>query len=356
MFTQVLSRLVLLILLAIPLGVSAEENFSSIVVFGDSLSDRGNLSAIIPVLKQYPYSGGFTNGDADEEVVVAVEVLAEELALPLEAANYLQRLPELIPMGNGTNFAVVAARARSSAMPAPGEPPSVPLIGQVKTFLYNYFNHPEEYGFDLDDALFVVFIGGNDIRDSRDEPYYRLAARIVREAVDEVEDVLELLAMYGVEHILVANAPDIGDIPETGWIGGPRLSKRATWLTRMFNWELKKTVRRIEYEIGLDIAEFNTFRFLRTILRHADKLGFTYTEQPCFLTFMSPDPMLVPPTFNTDVCKPEDHDFDLFVYFDEIHPAARIHELVGQAMAEAVKDAYSYGDEDEDEDEYEYGD
>ncbi len=337
MFRRVLYSIGLLVFLAVPLGVPAEEDFSSIFVFGDSLSDNGNMAnlafvGIIPemwFLLEEPYDLGFSNGPR------AVEVLARELDLPLYPSNHL-----IANMPEGTNFAIVAARAVTL-----GEPPTIDLPTQIQAFLH-FLNSQDEVDFYPEDALYVVFIGGNDIRYARDERDNRAAADMIIEAVTSVETALEALVSAGARHLLVANAPDIGGIPETHMIAdapGKRLfSKRATWLTRMFNWKLKQAVLRIEREFSIRIIEFNTFRFLRFILRNHEVFGFDNTKDACYLSFFEPVQ-----TYNPGICENET-DFARFVYFDEIHPTAKVHSLVGRAMVEAVEDEYS--------DEYRYND
>jgi len=82
------------------------------------------------------------------------------------------------------------------------------------------------------DALYVIFIGGNDIRDARDEADKKFAKAIIREAVEGAAGAVRALASAGAECILVANAPDIGAIPETGALGDRKFTKRTTNLTK----------------------------------------------------------------------------------------------------------------------------
>jgi len=44
MIRKTLIQAVLFVLLSLPLGVLADESFSGIYIFGDSLSDNGNLA------------------------------------------------------------------------------------------------------------------------------------------------------------------------------------------------------------------------------------------------------------------------------------------------------------------------
>ena len=310
-----LIRGMLLVFLCVPVRGSAEETFSDIFIFGDSLSDNGNLAAVpgFEFLSMFPYDDGFSNGPR------AVEVLAESLDLDADPSLHLVRLDPV-----GTNFAVAGARAVTL-----GLPPTIDLPTQIGVFLLS------RRGIAPADALYVVFIGGNDIRDARDEPDKHAARAIIREAVEGAADAIRALAGAGAERILVANAPDIGTFPETRALGDRKFAKRATKLTKSFNKRLAKAVRNVERDFDLEILDFDTYRFHRFIRKHGVRLGlFTNTDDACFFTFLG--------MFNPE-CE-FGANFDSFVFFDEIHPTAKVHQLAGEAMLEVVLDADDDGD------------
>jgi len=316
MFQQVLYRIILLVFLSMSGSVLAHENFSNIYIFGDSLSDNGNLVEFPQAgfLNYSPYDQGFSNG------LRAVEVLAEELGLPAEPSKHLTSA--IGPVG--TNFAVAGARAVTL-----GVAPTIDLPTQINTFLFS------RGGVAPSDALYVVFIGGNDIRDARDTYDDSTAADIITEASGGVADALRDLASFGAQHILLVNVTDIGAIPETNLlaeaIGDADLIKRTTKLTKMFNKQVKKAAHRIEHEFDLNIIRFNAFRFFQLIVENSEELGFTNNEDACFST----ETLL---TTGLAVYHPDCSIFDIdsFVFFDEIHPTAQTHQLIGQAMAEVV--------------------
>ena len=88
-------------------------------------------------------------------------------------------------------------------------PPTIDLPTQIGAFLFS------RGGVAPADALYVIFIGGNDIRDARDVAEKQVAKAIIREAVEGAAGAVRALAGAGAERILVANAPVIGSIPET---------------------------------------------------------------------------------------------------------------------------------------------
>jgi len=143
---EFLLRPLLIVWLLFPIGSTAAPSFREIVVFGDSLSDTGNLASLpeFGFLNIPPFDRGFSNGPR------AVEVLANSIGLDVDPSLHLVGPPV------GTNFAVSGARARRIN--------PIDLPAQIGTFLLN------NSGTAPSDALYVVLIGGNDVRDARDEP------------------------------------------------------------------------------------------------------------------------------------------------------------------------------------------
>lgn len=294
MTKQFLLRGLLVLYLLLPIGASAEQSFSKLFVFGDSLSDTGNLAALpgFEFLNSPPFDMGFSNGDR------AVEVLGKSLGLNVNPSLHLVGPPA------GTNFAVSGARARGTN--------PIDLSAQIGAFLL------DNRGAAPSDVLYVVFIGGNDVRDARDEPDKHLAKGIIRDAVKSIDLSVRSLVTTGAKAIMVVNVPDIGATPESRQSGNEELSERATELTKQFNKELSGRMRRIERDLNFDLVDFNIFQFFRFVIKNSVALGFTNNDDACFSSV-------------TFIVHP-DCNFDKFVFFDEFHPTKRIHERIGRAL------------------------
>ena len=92
------------------------------------------------------------------------------------------------PSPMGTNFAVVGARTVTLGMP-----PTIDLQTQIGHFFFS------RRGIAPADALYVIFIGGNDIRDARDEADKKFAKAIIREAAEGAADAVRVRAAAGAE-------------------------------------------------------------------------------------------------------------------------------------------------------------
>ena len=302
-----IKTLLLLLVLYVPTALLAAQPYDRLYVFGDSLSDTGNLASIAGDFPDPPYyQNRVTNG------LVAVEVMAARLGLPLTTSLHM------IGPAVGNNYAVVAASAARNE--------AIDLNTQVALFLANHA------GVAPDKALYVMFIGGNDIRKARDTADWTAAVQKVEEAADTIATQMQVLAASGARHWLVVNGPDIGIIPETGLIaaatGLSEFPARASALSILFNDALKRRMQVLEDEAAIEVERFDLFRLFARIIEKSDKLGFTNAVEPCFSSQLGQ---------YTEGCA-FGFNIDKYVFFDEIHPTARVHAMIGEAMYRKVSD------------------
>ncbi len=272
-------------------------------MFGDSLSDTGNLASVIGNFPAPYYMNRVSNGP------VAVETLAAQLGHTTEASLHL------IGPEQGSNYAVAGANAFGDD--------AIDLNTQIISFQANHgFIAPA-------DALYVILIGGNDIRSARDSSDWITAQAIVQNAALEVHQAIESLTLSGARSFLIINSPNIALLPETQLIASitanPRLVKRARKLSNLYRVKLHAMAEQLENAHNINIAEFDLFKFFNKLVRKADRYGFSNATEACF----SPD--IYPTTLFHPDC-----DFDQFIFFDEIHPTARVHALVGEAFHQAL--------------------
>jgi len=311
MFTFRLSKFILLLLLISSSWVQAADvSFSRVFVFGDSLSDTGNLASITGDLPSPYFMNRISNGP------VAVETLAARFGLTAQASLHLI-WPE-----EGSNYAVAGASAVGI------EP--IDLDTQIVSFQANHIVAPV-------DALYVIFIGGNDIRSARSETNPVIAQSMIKAAAAKVRRTIKSLSQTGAHSFLLISAPNIGLIPETQLIAtatnNPGLIEHTRTLSELYQQELHKMTRYLRYTSGIKITQFDLFTFFNELIEQADQYGFSNTTDACFNSANA--------TFHPD-CN-SGSNFDQFIFFDEIHPTARVHALVGDALYEAVNNAEEAG-------------
>lgn len=298
--------ILLLLLISSSWAQAADVSFSRIFVFGDSLSDTGNLASLTGDLPSPYYMNRISNGS------VAVETLAARLGHTALASLHL------IGPAAGNNYAVAGANAAGL------EPMDLGI--QVVSFQANHIIAPA-------DALYVIFIGGNDIRDARSETISIIARAKVKAAAAKVRKAIQTLSRAGARSFLLVNSPNVGLMPETRRIAtttdDPGLIGRATTLSKLYQDELYKMTRYLKYTSRAKITRFDLFNFFNELVENADYYGFSNTTDACFNSADS--------TFHPD-CN-SGSNFDTFIFFDEIHPTTRVHELVGEALYETINSA-----------------
>ena len=277
--------------------VSAQASaYSKLFVFGDSLSDTGNVTAITGTVPLPPYAPGrFSNGP------VWVERLATDLGLSANAA-----------LTGGTNWAFGGA---------PTGPPytqSVPYITQQVTGGFCPSGCIPGYlqttgGVADPNALYVVWGGGNDVRQGS-----------ITGSVSNISSAITTLATAGAQNFLVPNLPNIGLTPEAQ-AGGPAQVAGATFLSVTFNAQLIAATAGLRTTLGVSIIDVNVFAFLNNTIANAGSLGITNTTGRCYSGATGVGGA-------GTVCANPDE----YVFWDGIHPTARAHALLGDFAASVV--------------------
>ena len=273
--------------------------FSSIYVFGDSLSDNGTVAGTVNVDFPFPYSSipaqdinRVSNGP------VAVEVLASQLGLPLNPSLFATSIPAA-----GTNYAVAGARAGRTNL---GD-----LASQLMAF---QANHP---GGASIEALYVLFIGGNDVLSISNVVDDAAAALAITTATQAVETTLNSLIGAGAQSILVPNVFDIGLTPDAA-------ANRALATQRSveYNTALATTLAGVEGNQGIDLFEYDLFGFGQRIFADPLSFGLTNTTDAC--TSGLPIP------FFLGSC--DASLINQYAFIDNIHPTANVHNILGNEL------------------------
>jgi phospholipase/lecithinase/hemolysin len=301
------------------LGLSAASaaDFSAEYVFGDSLSDNGNLASIGVKFTDPPsFQDSFTNGP------VAVELLAESLGLSANPSDWLTQ--PIVPAG--TNYAVGGA---TSALAAIGGPTEINLPEQVAAYSAFVKGHADS------DALYVVMIGGNDVRNAAlngtGDSAVEDGATAVANGVAAELAAISTLAGEGAKHFLVVDVPNVGLIPEFSEDGPADVAENATTFSQLYNTELAAGVRALEPTLapGSTLTDFDLYDYNAGLLADAASLGFTNTTDPCFTNTPASAEA-------TTACGPDGANVDSFLYWDDIHPTAPVHALWAKGFEAAV--------------------
>lgn len=315
------SLLVISLLLSTTLASAGERRqYSSLAVFGTSLSDSGNAFALRggtstppdydlnPLLiPNAPYVRG---GHHFSDGATWVEQLARALGL---AGTVRPAYGSDSP--NANNYAVGSARACD----APGDE-NVNLADQVAAFL------AKSSGVAPSDALYVIEMGGNDVRDGiaaalavlqrggTFQQAVQTATPILACAQQAIQNAIVTLQQAGATYFLVWTAPNPGLTPAMRSLGsGPM--QVATVLTTLFNTQmLLPTIEALDQASeDIDIAVLDAFTLLQQISANPVNFGLTNTTTACLT-----------PNAEPFFCQTVDE----YLFWDGIHPTHAAHALV----------------------------
>lgn len=298
-------RFPLLLALAAALLAAAPraEAITALYSFGDSLSDRGNVSIATGGAIPLPafYSGGrFSNGP------IWVEGVSTALGLPAPA-------PALAGTG-GTNFAFGNARTGITALQPTARPEDLPA--QVSSFL----SGPAAPA----GALFSVWIGANDIVFSL-LGGVDLAAVIPVAVGNTLGEIARLAAFGGARNLLVLGVPDLGLVPL--FSGNPLAAAAASAATQSFNTLLRNGLQALVLPPGTETRFLDTSALLAAAIANPAGFGFANATQPCFTgTSFAPGTL----------CSNDPAVQDGFLFWDSLHPTRAGHAVIAGAVLAAV--------------------
>jgi phospholipase/lecithinase/hemolysin len=329
---------------------SAAGPFDRIVVFGDSLSDSGNLYALGELLQRDPPGKANNNWsmNTDSELLTLVPDQAYISRHLSNGATWVEVLGSALGHGsnvrpsfgstdaNALNFAVAGATASTFG----SLPPALNLGGQVGAFLAR--------GDTTSDTLVVIAIGGNDIRAAAETP--DAVNQIFAEAFASLG--ANIVALSGkAKKILIWNAPDLGRTPAFKRFAAFTCSEvpqplqqscittilaDVTALSVAFNSALEAVVLGpLETNLGIEFVRFDAFGLLQEVQENMASYGLTNATDACIQPSWPAVGLI---TAAPHRCS----DPDQFFFWDGIHPTraghAIIADLVGKTLVEALQD------------------
>ena len=292
-------------------GVRAQA-YSSVVVFGDSLSDSGNVAGVLPGVAA---GNGFTTNPDP----VWAEVVAETFGVPGTHA-----------LAGGSNYAIGGACVDPDAA---CNFPSPKLGLQIDAHLLQRGSE----GADAN-ALYGVWAGLNDI-DTIVQPDAGIAQVDPRTAIPAsaraLVDQIRRLQHEGARHILVFNLPDRGPTPgaRVAALDNPHLPAALARATTLYNEHLDAGIR----TLGDGIVPVNAHVLFTEVLDHPARHGFANVHDPA----CSP----AGPDLSSVACGPSDSDSPLtyppgtnrsHLFADLSHPTGAVHAMLASVVTSTL--------------------
>ncbi|WP_404786997.1 SGNH/GDSL hydrolase family protein [Altericista sp. CCNU0014] len=245
-------------------------------VFGDSLSDTGTVFrstyGLYPSNPPY-FQGRFSNGR------VWVEYLAEDLGVKQVG-----------------NFAWGGATTGDDAtVLVPG------LLSQVQTFT-------QQHSTATADELYILWAGANDYLQGTNNSALPVA---------NITKAIEALARIGATRILVANLPDLGQLPATQ---GSDRSRELSQLTQAHNTGLRRSLKVLtQQNPELQVMTLDANLLYQQAVANPQKFGLNQVTRACLT--------------GSDPCRNPER----FLFWDNIHPTTAGHRILADTTVTALK-------------------
>ncbi len=286
-------------------GLVAAKPLNNIVVFGDSLSDNGNLYEYMhQKLPQSPpyYQGRFTNG------LVWVEHLA---------ASYFS---------NSSSHFFDYAFGGAGISEDPDDDVLFTLRKEIDTYFLAHQNKADA------DSLFIIWIGANNYLGIPDD-----MEKALNEVNQGITHDLQRLAKAGAKHILIVNLPDLGKTPIALAFDS---TEKLSYLANRHNELLAASINNLKQEFPeIQWLLFDVNQTLSELVVYPEKYGFTNITDTCYEAMVEkPSHRAILHMAAKIKAKKELDACDGFLFFDPVHPTGPAHKIMAE-HAKAFLDA-----------------
>lgn len=335
-----------------------------IIVFGDSLSDDGNLyhlsysyhdilDKIPPIIKNYPtgyvpsryntpyYGGRFSNGKTwVEDVANLFDILDTNVHRDGLFVDYAYG------GANAENF------QSNSRLPTPNIfPPNLTMQVAEYDWLHP-LNTPDNT------VLSIIMAGANDYLGGSQN-----IDKTTTYSVSSISHAIINLYSHGVRHFLIAGLPDLG-LTYDAYRKGQAFAAEESSLATMHNQKLMMAIQDIQHNQkaypDIHITFFNWMPFHKAVLSQYQQAGFSYANtQPCH-----PGANIPISNFSNEMNNPElqvaadvltsaqntlpnacDKDADnpsQHIYMDPVHPTRVVHCMIALTACHFLQGQYAY--------------
>lgn len=287
--------------------------YTDLWVFGDSFSDNGATTEIIPVLASLGASVLPENGKLSDDKIW-IEYFAQNLGFEHRAKTYWNYNNK-----DAGNFSMIAASAMQDELMIIDFPEQVEAFSKdIRKFSKNDLVVIQ---MGINDALEAMKTFGRN-KELGQEKAFATGKKVIDKAMLSYGQNLRRLVNMGARDFLVLNSPDLGAAPFARIRGVESL---ATKYSAVLNQSIKKEVSTLKSSRSdIKVFEFDLFGTLRAVLKNPEQFGLSaniIVDKPC--GWRGED---------GKVC----NNPDQFFYFDLNHPTDQVNKIIGARAMELV--------------------
>ncbi len=301
------------ILLCVIVQTVAAKPLNQIVVFGDSLSDNGNLYEYmkqqLPLSPPY-FKGRFSNGP------VWVELLADHV----------------FPTNTASSHLLDYAFGGAGVLGPDGDFEDETLLSLNREIDSYLLAHQDKAS---PDAMFVIWIGANNyltVPDDKDEA--------IENVVWGIRTSTQRLIDHGAQHFLIINLPDLGRTP---FAREMEMQDELSYYANQHNALLEKNVAQLRSENPTaELLSFDVNKFFEKSIADPQQFGFSNITDTCYEAVLDPKAShsllnmvahIRPKLQAADAC-------DGYFFFDPVHPTGLTHRLISEYVIDALNEAH----------------
>lgn len=300
-----------------------------LVVFGDSLSDNGNMfnltSGKIPRNPPY-FSGHFSNG------MVWVEYVAN--ALHFDTSNKAEFSDYAYAKAWGSDLNDI-------------DPLS---FFTLSSEIDEYIRYESKHGAAEANHLFTIWIGNNDYLGGDKTLSVDMATSLT---VNAIKANMETLINDGARHFLVLNLTDLGVTPSS-IAQGPVAAGRYSMLSFTHNAKLSLMLDEIRNSHSdVDVIEIDLMTYFEKMVKSPAEFKLKVVDKACYdgdfgnlgetdkqasLSAHAKIPLKA--AYYAAAAKSEWHvcnNPDEYVYWDSLHPTGAVHKILAEYVVKALK-------------------
>lgn len=286
---------------------------NKIVVFGDSLSDNGNLYEYmqreLPLSPPY-FKGRFTNGP------VWVELLTNHY-YPNDAQAHL------------LDYAFGGAGVSDINDDNKDDEDDVlfTLSREIDSYLLSHHDKAD------DTSLYVVWMGANNYLAIPDD-----VEQSVAQVTGGIKHELERLVQKGAKHIMVVNVPDLGRTPAAKDFDAVDL---LTTLSVRHNVVLKDVVSELERkDASVHWYYFNVNDIIDELLNYPERNGVTNITDSCYEAMVNePSSRSILKMVSSVKARKSVDACSGYLFFDLVHPSEVAHVMMEKRTRKMLDDA-----------------
>lgn len=276
---------ILVVLIQCGVFVHAYRPFDELIIFGDSLSDTGNLYRFTnrtwPIVPPY-YRGQYCNG-----------------------RNWVEQLASY----KKHNYAYVGATTDSNFIQGYTKMDTIAVPGVRQQVAKYYDEKLKNKTVDLSRTLFIVWAGGNDFNQNATIP----PSMVINSLMNSIKDLLS----FGAKKLLVFNQPPINAFPYVRRLG---LDAYFTYLTKQINDVLTQKLTQLQANHSdACIYMYDVHTLVNQMINNTTSIKFENVIDRCWTTVN----MTV-----VRLCK----NPKTYVYVDSLHFTSTAHRLIANGI------------------------